>query len=207
MNAQIWDKRYQTSDIPWENGLPHPEVQRLFSQYVPVSSKILEIGCGLGTNAQWLAQAGHIVTAMDIAPYAIQQALENTKKNNLAIDFTTGDFLKDWQRFGTHAVVFDCAVFQVIKGFDARQDFVKKVSECCMEKGYWINISCSVDEANEITHLTSVKTPPALSARDIVISVEPFFEIVEMKRCNFKIDRGEQGSAIFNAWASIFKKR
>lgn len=54
---------------------------------------------------------------------------------------------------------------------------------------------------------TGGKGPPALSALEVIEVVEPYFEIIEMQRCDFFIDRGTQGQGNFNAWACVFKKR
>jgi methyl halide transferase len=53
-SAADWDRRYVDGHLPWDSG--KPDVHRRFiedSKIVPC--KTLEVGCGTGTNAIWLA--------------------------------------------------------------------------------------------------------------------------------------------------------
>jgi 2-polyprenyl-3-methyl-5-hydroxy-6-metoxy-1,4-benzoquinol methylase len=197
-----WNERYLNNDTPWETGIHHPEMERLFSQYVNKGQTVLEVGCGSGINAKWLYQAGYKVTAIDLSAEAIKLA---TNHSNY-INFLCMDFLKDEGNLPYFSTVFDCAVLQVLNG-DQRLDFVKSVAAHCEKDGYWINISCSKDEAQIIENQKKIKAPPYLTAEKIITIVEPFFEIIEMKRCDFPIDRRDSGSATFNAWGCVFKKR
>lgn len=197
-----WNARYSTQDTPWETGVPHPEAIRLFTTYCNKGSNILEVGCGSGMNAQWLYENGYNVTAIDISDEAIQIA----KKNNNKIDFMCMDFLHDENILSNYSAIFDCAVLQVLAK-EQRSDFVKAVHKHSEPNGYWINISCSADHAQEIESQSRVKAPPYLTAEKIISITEPFFELIEMKRCNFYIDRKDVDIVRFNAWGSVFKKR
>lgn len=197
-----WNQRYLNQDTPWETGTHHPELERLFCHYVKKGQTVLEIGCGTGINANWLNQAGYKVTAIDISPEAIKLA----KKNIHSVNFLCMDFLKNGHILPCFAAVYDCAVFQVLRE-DQRQAFVKAIASHCEAGGYWINISCSKDEAYTIENQTKIKSPPSLTAANIIVVAEPFFELIEMKRCHFHINRKGSGSASFNAWGCVFKKR
>lgn len=116
------------------------------------------------------------------------------------------DFLQNSANLHHFSAIFDRAVLQVLTE-NQRLAFVKLVADHCEENGYWINISCSEDEARKIENQTKVKAPPYLTATKIITLAEPFFEIIEMKRCDFHIQRKETGYAKFNAWGCVFKKR
>lgn len=161
----------------------------------------------IGYYAEWLSCSGYQVTAIDIASVAIEKAIKKSQNNHLNIHYQTLDFMKDWQQLSSYTAVLDCAVFHTINELSLRNDFAQKVAKICQHQGYWINISCSVDQAEMITKISGVKSPPCLSAKDIIEAVEPFFEIIEMKRTHFAINRGEHGKAIFQAWESVFRKR
>lgn len=199
---QQWNERYLNQDTPWETETHHPEMERLFSNYVKKDKTVLEIGCGTGINAKWLHQTGYHVTAVDISVAAIKLAKD--RDNN--IKFLCMDFLKDENNLSCFSAIFDCAVLQVITA-DKRLAFVKTVATHCEKGGYWINISCSQDDIQFIETQTKVKSPPYLTAENIITITEPFFELIEMKRCEFHITRKESGPAIFNAWGCVFKKR
>jgi 2-polyprenyl-3-methyl-5-hydroxy-6-metoxy-1,4-benzoquinol methylase len=206
MQHNDWDIRYKKNDTPWENGLPQQEMQRLFMSYISPGETVLEIGCGLGTNALWLANAGFKVSAIDLSPTAIEFAKNKSAQAGLAINFQIMDFLKDWRKLSVFNVIYDCAVFHVFQA-QQRQEFVEHVASICSTNGHWINISCSKDQSDMIMRTTGVKSPPYLTAQEIVSDIEPYFELIEMHRCYFPINRGIQGKAEFCAWGSVFRKR
>jgi 2-polyprenyl-3-methyl-5-hydroxy-6-metoxy-1,4-benzoquinol methylase len=187
-NEQLWDERYRKQDTPWENGQPHPEMQRLFNHYITSGQAVLEIGCGLGTNARWLAKAGYKVIAIDISATAITTAKQTPPlPDSQTINFINLDFCQAWQQLPLFPVIFDCAVLQVLPDETSRRDFVKAIAQLTEKNGYWINISCSKDQAEIIAEQTGVKAPPNLSAKEIIDIVEPAFEIIEIHRCSFII--------------------
>jgi 2-polyprenyl-3-methyl-5-hydroxy-6-metoxy-1,4-benzoquinol methylase len=202
-----WNERYRTQDTPWETGIHHQEMTRLFIEHIVPGEKVLDIGCGLGTNAQWLARQGYQVTGIDISPTAIKHAQQKAQLEGLAINYVTLDFLHEWQRLAKFKVVFDCAVFHLFKDEQIRRKWVQAIAQVCEDDGYWINISCSQDHADEISSQTRVTAPPHLSAKEMIAAVDPDFEIIEIRRCEFTINRMGQGQASFNAWGSVFKKR
>jgi SAM-dependent methyltransferase len=65
-----FEARFRARDTPWEDPQPW-----LFARLVPSGARILDVGCGLGTNALRLAALGHRVLGVDVSPTAIEQAL------------------------------------------------------------------------------------------------------------------------------------
>lgn len=58
---------------------------------IPKGSKVLEVGCGTGRTACYLAQQGYCVTAVDIRPTMISKARNRAAVENLSVDFQVGD--------------------------------------------------------------------------------------------------------------------
>src|SRR6266568_410249 len=71
-HTQDWEALFRSGDTPWEDAEVAPVVVELFREHVPQVAAVLEIGCGLGTTALWLARQGHHVVACDIAPEAVR---------------------------------------------------------------------------------------------------------------------------------------
>jgi SAM-dependent methyltransferase len=68
---QFWDERYGSTDALW-SGRPN---QRLVENVSGRSPGVaLEIGCGEGADAIWLAQQGWTVTAVDVSQVALDRA-------------------------------------------------------------------------------------------------------------------------------------
>lgn len=62
--------------VPWDLlGRPQPAVRRAFLDW-PCKTTVLDVGCGAGDNANWLAGRGHRVVGIDINPSAISTAIQ-----------------------------------------------------------------------------------------------------------------------------------
>ncbi len=55
------------------------------------SGRALEIACGTGANAVWLAQQGWCVTAVDYSTTAIERARKLAVEQGVNVDFLVGD--------------------------------------------------------------------------------------------------------------------
>ena len=58
---------------------------------IPTNSRILEVGCGTGRTACYLAKQGHQVTAMDIRADMLDKAKYRAEQEGVAIHFRIGN--------------------------------------------------------------------------------------------------------------------
>jgi SAM-dependent methyltransferase len=73
VDASAWDERYRSADLIW-GGPPNRWVVSELGDAVPGTA--IELACGEGRNALWLAAQGWQVTAIDFSPVAIEKARE-----------------------------------------------------------------------------------------------------------------------------------
>ncbi|HEV7853990.1 MAG TPA: class I SAM-dependent methyltransferase, partial [Mycobacterium sp.] len=59
--------------VPWDIRQAQPRLMELES-LGGIGGEVLDIGCGLGDNAIFLASRGHSVTGLDGSPTAIEEA-------------------------------------------------------------------------------------------------------------------------------------
>lgn len=74
-NTNHFDKfseRYENGHIPWDNPLPPPEIIALEGELSP--GRALDLGCGYGRVAIYLALRGWSVDGIDFIPQAIEVA-------------------------------------------------------------------------------------------------------------------------------------
>ncbi|MFO7662886.1 MAG: class I SAM-dependent methyltransferase [Chloroflexota bacterium] len=67
-----FQQRYEEERIPWDDTLPPPEIIDLTINLKP--GRALDLGCGYGRAAIYLARQGWSVEAIDFIPQAIERA-------------------------------------------------------------------------------------------------------------------------------------
>lgn len=75
MDQQSWDERYEERDAVW-SGRPNGALTVEAAGLQP--GQALDVGCGEGGDALWLAEAGWRVTAVDISTVALNRAAERS---------------------------------------------------------------------------------------------------------------------------------
>lgn len=66
-----WDERYSRHHHVW-SGRPNPQLVALVEPLAP--ARAIDVGCGEGGDAIWLARRGWTVTGVDISPVALAKA-------------------------------------------------------------------------------------------------------------------------------------
>jgi ubiquinone/menaquinone biosynthesis C-methylase UbiE len=92
MDAETFEKAYE-GQPPWDIGGPQPEIVRLAEEGA-IRSVVLDVGCGTGENALFLAGRGFDVWGIDFIPKAIERARDKAIKRGLGVHFQVGDALK-----------------------------------------------------------------------------------------------------------------
>ena len=86
MDLQGWDQRYRSGERAFEDleAAPTPLLIQTARGLKP--GRALDLACGAGRNALWLAQAGWTVTAVDGAPSAIEILKGRAAALGLSVD-------------------------------------------------------------------------------------------------------------------------
>ena len=88
MNSQDWDKRYQEKELVWSAGPNRFLVEEIEGMQ---PGRALDLACGEGRNAIWLAEHGWQVSASDFSGVAIDKAKARASELGLDIDFSVAD--------------------------------------------------------------------------------------------------------------------
>jgi 2-polyprenyl-3-methyl-5-hydroxy-6-metoxy-1,4-benzoquinol methylase len=90
VQREEWDRRYADSEFLWTVEPNRFVVQELGD---PPPGRALDLACGEGRNAVWLAERGWYVTAVDFSPVGLNKARQLAAARGVTIDWVLGDLL------------------------------------------------------------------------------------------------------------------
>jgi 2-polyprenyl-3-methyl-5-hydroxy-6-metoxy-1,4-benzoquinol methylase len=126
---------------PWDIGRPQQEFVRL-EESGAISGDVLDVGCGTGENALFLASRGHVVWGVDSAPTAIQIARRKAEERGLAATFLVRDALNLDQVGRTFDTVIDSGLFHALSDLE-RPCFVRNLSGILKPGGIYLMLAFS----------------------------------------------------------------
>jgi len=195
MTQNEWNEHYASGFKPWDTQEPDPHLVDLVEAGKLKPGRVLEVGCGTGTNAIWLASRGFEVEALDIAPLALEAA--RSKPGADKVRFQVLDFLGAAPPAGPFDLVLDRGVFHVFDATEERSQFAARVAQVLGPEGTWLSLMGSTEgPAREFG-------PPRRSVRDIAQAVEPVLEIELLRATTFDADL----PSVAKAWLLIARVR
>lgn len=90
--ATEWDARYSEREGAMWSGRPNGRLQAEVAGLIP--GRALDVGCGEGADAIWLARTGWAVTAIDISDVAVSRARQAAELAGAAVEWICGDALQ-----------------------------------------------------------------------------------------------------------------
>ncbi|OLB73717.1 MAG: hypothetical protein AUI14_25430 [Actinobacteria bacterium 13_2_20CM_2_71_6] len=111
MNPQLfYNTGYRFFRMPWEIG-PRTELVDLVRSGRLQPGRAVDLGCGTGANAVFLAQHGFDVTGVDFAPAALRKAEARAAEAGVTITFVQDDLTALHHRLGTFDLLLDYGTF------------------------------------------------------------------------------------------------
>ena len=90
--AAEWDARYSERDGAKWSGRPNGRLLAEVADLRP--GRALDVGCGEGADAIWLARSGWTVTAIDISDVALLRARQAAELAGAVVEWVCGDALQ-----------------------------------------------------------------------------------------------------------------
>jgi SAM-dependent methyltransferase len=127
---------------PWDNKAPSESVITWQARGW-VHGEVLDIGCGLGDNAIYLAKNGHTVTGLDISPTALLTAEQRAKDAGVDVTFAVADSTKLYGYTDAFDTVIDSGLFHSLD--DAGRRSYAAVVHRATRPGATLLLSCFSD--------------------------------------------------------------
>ncbi len=187
---------------PWDIGRPQAALveaaRRGWAQ-----GAVLDVGCGTGENALFLAASGHDVLGVDIAPAAVERATAKAAARGLgeAAQFLVADVLGHppalaGRTFGT---VVDMGFFHTLDDAE-RLDWRRVLHDLLVPGGAYL-MMCFSDL------VPGSQGPRRISEAEIrdTFSADAGFHVADLERSEIESQRGAAGAAI-PAWLARIER-
>lgn len=146
-----WDAMYRSEHlmegldrVPWNIGEPQPVVTE-WERAGNIRSDVLDAGCGVGETSIHLAEHGHTVVGLDVAPTAIATARANAASRGVDVTFQVADItdLTGYEdRFST---VVDSTLFHSLP-VEQRSAYLRAIAQAARPSAA-LHILCFSTEA------------------------------------------------------------
>ena len=145
-----WEQRYNEDNVPWDLGKPYKQLVDYVNENCP--SRALDVGCGTGTDAIYLAQNGFNVSAIDISGEAVRIAETKAQKAKVSIDFRVSNVLDMPFEDGTFEFTHDNGCFHSFEGSSSEESdwrtYVKEMHRVMKPKARYLMKCFSEEPSN-----------------------------------------------------------
>jgi len=143
------DRIYRTvplDSIPWNSGTPPDALVALVTGGSVRPCRTIDLGCGAGNYAIWLAGLGFDVTGVDSSPTAIRIAEKNAREKGVQCRFIVADLLGDLLEVtGTFDFAFDWELLHHIFPED-RETYARNVHRVLNPGAMYLSVCFSEDD-------------------------------------------------------------
>jgi cyclopropane fatty-acyl-phospholipid synthase-like methyltransferase len=186
---KFFEEAYRGSP-PWDIGRPQREFVQL-EETGKISGDVLDVGCGTGDNALFLAGRGHEVWGIDSVPEAIGTARKKAEEQGIAATFLVKD-TRDLHEIGrTFDTVIDSGLFHTLSDME-RPRYARNLSGVLKPGGHYFMLAFSELEPGGYG-------PRRISQQEIRTTFSDGWRIDEIRAAVFESRTRPEGS---RAWLS-----
>jgi SAM-dependent methyltransferase len=190
-----WDTAYRAGTPPWETGKPAQELVRLVSEGILKPMATLELGCGTGANAVFLARRGFEVTAVDASPTAIERARTRAEDAGALLRIVLADVYEFGETAGQFDLVFDVGFYHVARRTELSRllDLLWRITR---PGSLYLTLAGAADESAE-------GGPPQVSEDQIHNELGRIFECVQLRPFRFESPMHKEG---YLGWSCLMRR-
>lgn len=178
-DGRDWDERYAAGQTPWDSGIPCSELVKALEDRTVKPSHALDLGCGTGTNAIYLAQKGFDVTAVDISQVAIERAREKADAAGVSVLFMLAKLPGIFLPGKVFDFVFDRGCFHTIKN-EERLRYTEMLKGLTRERSLYLMLCGNAKEPRS-------PGPPTLTEDEIRETFSGLFDFIRLREFRFEV--------------------
>ena len=190
-----WDAMYREGTPPWETGRPAEELASVLDEGIVPTGTALEVGCGTGADAVYLAEQGFEVTAVDASPQAIERARHRARLEAAPVNFLLADVFEFAQTADRFDFVYDAGFYHFIRGADLDR-YLDLLWRTTRPGSFYLALVGSVGE-------TASGGPPQVSESHIRLELGRLFEFIHLRHFRFESPAREQG---YLGWSCLMRR-
>jgi SAM-dependent methyltransferase len=190
-----WDAVYRESTPPWETGRPAQELVRVVNEGILKPASTLELGCGTGANAIYLARRGFEVTTVDSSPTAIERARTRVEQTGALLRIVLADVFEFAETAGSFDLVLDAGFYHFARQVDLTRllDLLWRVTH---PGSLYFTLAGATGESAE-------GGPPQVSEEQIRGELGRLFECVELRPFRFESPHRKEG---YLGWSCLMRR-
>ena len=184
MQREDWDRRYAEVESLWSarpNRVLVADVEGL------TPGRALDLACGEGRNAIWLAERGWDVTGVDFSQVAIAKARASAERAGVDVDFVCADLLDYEPARGAHDLV---VVLFLQLPADERRRVLRRGADALAPGGTLLLVGHDLANLTEGTGGPS--DPNVLYTPEDVVSELPGLEVEKAERILRDVDGADR---------------
>jgi len=190
-----WDLIYRQGRPPWETGLPAGELVRIVEKGVIPFGTTLELGCGTGADAVYLARRGFEVTAVDFAPTALERARNRAQMEGVPIRFVLDDVFEFAPTAGQFDFVYDGGFYHFVRQVDLAR-FLDMLWRVTHPGSFYLALIGGTAEDVD-------GWPPGVTEHEIRFELARLFDFVRLRPC--RIDSPDKPKG-YRGWSCLMKR-
>lgn len=193
VDAPDWDAMYRMGTPPWETGKAADELVRIIGEERLIEPcPTLELGCGSGADAVYLAQRRFEVTAVDCAAIALERAHLRAERAGAPVRFVLEDVFEFAREEGPFDLVYDAGFYHSVRAYDLDRllDMLWRVTQ--PGSLYLALVGAAGERAKG--------GPPQVAKDDIRDELGRLFDFVHMREFRFESPHRREG---YRGWSCL----
>lgn len=210
----FWNDFYEDREkgVPFFENFPDENLVTYFDGGSIGPGKVLELGCGPGRNAIYLAQKGCSVDAVDLSKAGLEWGKERAAEKKVHVNFIQRNIFDLDIEEGQYDFVYDSGCFHHIAPH-RRINYLEMVKKALRPKGLY-SITCFVEGGIlggadlsdwEVYRQRSLKGGLGFTEEKLRMIFKEF-EVVEIRKMR-KMEQSDETFGVQGLWTALFMKK